>query len=234
MAALPPGRLPDGRFPDLLRDLQQQLAILYDLRVSQDVRDYLVTDAGLLHALTDGVPGRDVDEKLILVEDGEGMAVALYLDARLLERLAEADPRCNLGGHNLADFWTVLEGISHFNYFAWNATLDKQVTLLELEMQAEIDKYLGTRALMHEQPASDLGGPLMKRLFEDPGFMAALSEEEVERYRSAGHLAGRYCASLESRYPHDRLAPEMIRELRAFYRLPQSAKVSRIRAAHFT
>ena len=161
MAALPSGRVSDGRFPDLLRDLQQQLALLYDLCVVQDVRDYLVTDAGLLHALTHGVSGRDVDEKLILVEDEEGMAVALYLDAALLERLEEADPRRSLGGHNLADFWTVLEGISHFNYFAWNAALDKQVTLLELEMQAEVDKYLGTRALLHEQPAADLGGPLM-------------------------------------------------------------------------
>lgn len=218
----------------LLRDLQRRLASLYDLPLAQDVCDYLVTDPTLLGELTGGRAGREIDEKLIVVEAADGVDLALYLDRRVLDRLEADDPRQRLGGHNLADFWTVLEGISHFNYFAWNACRDRPVTLLELEVQGEVDKYLGTRALLHAQPAASLGRPLLTRLFEEPGFAAALTAEELERYRAACHLAGRYCASLECRYPADRLAPEMMRELRDFYRLSQGAKVSRIRAAGFT
>jgi hypothetical protein len=216
----------------LLRDLQLGLSGLYDLPVPHDVEDFLVTDHALLHALTCGQPGRPVDEKLIVQESDGGLDLALYLDPGVLARLDAADPRRELSGLNLADFWTVLEGISHFLYLAWNASHDKPVTLLELEMQAEVDKYVSTRLLLAGQPTTALGRPLLDRLFVDTVLVPALDAAEQDRYRAASHLAGRYCASLESRYPVGGLVPEMVRELRAFYRLSQSAKVSRIRAAN--
>lgn len=217
----------------LLRDMQRRLMSLYDLAVQDDVRDYLVTDAQALSVLTAGAPGRAVDEKLVLVEGPDGVMLALYLDPALLGRLARFDPHRRLGGHNLADFWTVLEGISHFNYLAWNAGRDRPVTLLELEVQAEVDKYLGTRALLDEQPGADLGGPLLRRLFEDTALLATLNAEERERYRHAGRLAGRYCARLEARYSRQRLTPDLVRELRRFYRLAQGDKLARIRDLSF-
>lgn len=217
----------------LLRDLQMGLSGLYDLPLAHDVRDFLVTDQAMLHALTQGRPGREVDEQLIVQEAEGNLDLALYLDSRVLERLDVADPRQQLSGGNLADFWTVLEGISHFLYLAWNAGHDKPVTLLELEMQAEVDKYVSTRMLLAAQPGTWLGGPLLDRLFVETVLLPALDPTEQVRYRDASHLAGRYCASLETRYPVKRLVPEMVRELRGFYRLPQAAKVSRIRAANF-
>jgi hypothetical protein len=217
----------------LLRDLQLALSQLYDVELCHDVRDYLVTDQVLLDALTNGSPGREIDEKLIVHEADGAVDLALYLDARVLARLAAADPLQQLSGRNLADFWTVLEGISHFHYLAWNATHDRPVTLLELEMQAEVDKYVSTRMLLARQPGAQLGGALLDRLFVETVLAPELDPDERTRYRAASHLAGRYCASLEARFPAERLVPEMVRELRAFYRLPQSAKVSRVRAASF-
>lgn len=217
----------------LLRELQVGLSGLYDLPLAHDVRDFLVTDPALLRALARGEPGRPVDEQLFVHEADGSLDLALYLDPQILERLAAADPRHQLSGGNLADLWTVLEGISHFLYLAWNAGHDKPVTLLELEMQAEVDKYVSTRMLMAAQPAARLGGPLLDRLFVETMLLPALDQAEQTRYHDASHLAGRYCASLEARYPVHCLVPEMVRELRGFYRLPQSAKVSRIRATHF-
>ena len=52
---------------------------------------------------------------------------------------------------NVADYWTALEGVSHFLYLAWNAGHDKPVSLLELEMQAEVDKYVASYWLMRRQ-----------------------------------------------------------------------------------
>lgn len=218
---------------DLLPDLQAQLGRLYDVELPEDVRDFLVTDRRLLAAITAGEQHRDTDEKLLIREAGDCLDVALYLEAEVLARLAAADPREQLSGRNLADFWTVIEGVSHFNYLAWNAARDRPVTLLELEMQGEVDKYVSTRLLLESQPGAGLGAPLLDRLFDEPGFDPALGPEERGRYAAAAHLAGRYCAGLEHRYPVSRLVPAMLRELRDFYRLPQTAKVSRIRAAGF-
>lgn len=216
-------------YPDLLGAMQYQLSRVYDVDLSQDVRDYVVTDEKMRAVLMAGSAARLTDEQLIVMESDDGVDLALYLDRAVLERLVAADPRENLSGTNLADFWTVLEGVSHFHYFAWNATFDKSVTLLELEMQAEVDKYISTRLLLQEQPTSTLGAPLLQRLFTDPAFDPQLDLEELERYQAATALARRYCTDLESRFPIAPFTPALLRELRTFYRLPQAAKIARIR-----
>lgn len=219
--------------PELLGSLQVQLGQLYDVEVPHDVRDYLVTDRALVTALTAGSLPRSADEQLILVENEGSLDVALYLDQLVLERLVAADPRDSISGANLADFWTVLEGVSHFHYLAWNAAFDKPVTLLEMEMQAEVDKYVSTRLLLQSQPDATLGAPLLQRLFDDPALDPCLDPEEADRYQAASNLAGRYCAGLEECIAGAGFTPALLRELRTFYRLPQMAKISRIRARGF-
>jgi hypothetical protein len=213
--------------------MQGALGRLYDVEVAQDVRDYLVTDRALLTALTAGNPGRSTEEQLILVQGEGNLDVALYLDNGVLDRLLAADPRESISGANLADFWTVLEGVSHFHYVAWNAAFDKPVTLLELEMQAEVDKYVSTRLLLQAQPVATLGAPLLQRLFDDPVLDPALEPEEADRYQAASALAARYCAGLESRFPGEAFTRDLLRELRTFYRLPQAAKIGLIRSRGF-
>ncbi len=220
-------------FPELLGAMQGQLGQLYDVEVRHDVRDYLVTDRELLAAMTAGNPGRSAEEQLIVIENDGAVDVALYLDQGVLQRLVAADPRHSISGANLADFWTVLEGVSHFHYLAWNAGFDKPVTLLELEMQAEVDKYVSTRMLLQAQPDATLGAPLLRRLFDEPALDPALEPDEIDRYQAASSLAGRYCADLESRFPGATVTQELLRELRTFYRLPQTAKIGRIRSRGF-
>ena len=81
---------------------------------------------------------------MISEEDGEA-EVCLYLERELLDRLAENDPTARLDQHNLADFWTAFEGVSHFTYYAFKATQDRPVTLVEMELQAEVDKFVAIR-----------------------------------------------------------------------------------------
>lgn len=218
----------------LLRDLQYLLGTVYSVEVGEDVHDYLITDASMLPPNQQPASCRATEEKLLLQHHGDELGVALYLDPALLDRLARLDPRQHLSGQNLADFCTVLEGISHFQYVAWNASADKRMTLLELEMQAEVDKYVGARILLEHQSGGDLGQSLIDCLFDEPAFHEQLQPEELARYRDASNFAGRYCRSLESRFSQDRLAREMVRELRDFYRLPQPAKVSHIQGAFFS
>ena len=124
-----------------LASLQGALAEIYDLPATPDVAQFLLTDRAHLAQ----VQARASDEQLIVAEEGDTLSMALYIDAAVLTRLARRDPFCALTQDNLADYLTVAEGVSHFVYVAWNAGFDKPVTLLELELQAEVDKYVLVR-----------------------------------------------------------------------------------------
>lgn len=216
----------------MLRDLQDFLARLYGIEAPADVLDYLITDSRQVRAL-EGEDARVSEEKLLLAEDGDELHLSLYLDAALLERLSHRDPLKALCLDNLEDFCKVLEGLSHFNYVTWNARADRCVTLLELELQAEVDKYLGARALATQQRRPELADRLRPLLFDEPRFQPSLSADERERYWHAARFAGWYCRSLETRYASGLPGGEMLRELRTFYRLPQPAKLSHIHTAAY-
>ena len=133
----------------VLGNLQAWLTDFYALEIAYDVHDFLITDRKLAQALDCG--GRENQEKLLIAEhDGEA-AVSLYLEQELIDRLDVNDPTARLDERNLADFWTALEGLSHFTYFVHRASHDRAVTLLEMELQAEIDKFIATAALLRRQ-----------------------------------------------------------------------------------
>ena len=124
----------------LLSRLQNLIGGIYDVSIAHDVYDFLVTDRGRLPA---AARGGTAEEELIVAEPaagGDEVALSLYLDPALLARLTREDPLVRLHAGNVADWCTALEGVSHFLYLAWNAGHDKPVSLLELEMQAEVDK----------------------------------------------------------------------------------------------
>jgi hypothetical protein len=99
-------------------------------------------------------------------------------------------------------------------------------------MQAEVDKYVGAR-LLSDQQQTRLGDFVYQHLFDAPCFDERLEPDELSRYRNASLFAGRFCRSLERRFPTSNLHPSMLQELRAFYRLPQPEKVGHIHAAAF-
>jgi hypothetical protein len=120
----------------VVRQLQSLLAGIYDVPLSQDVAQFLLTDRSMLPG---ALPATRTEEQLLVAEDADGVSIGLFLDPAVLARLAAANPLEALNGENLADYWTALEGVSHFVYLAWNAAHDRPVSLLELELQAEID-----------------------------------------------------------------------------------------------
>jgi hypothetical protein len=203
----------------VLRGLQLLLGRLYDVELPYDVYDFLVTDRRAACG---------VEEELLLAESSDGAGVALYLDPQLLRRLEVEDPHRALTEKNLADYCTALEGVSHFVYSTWRLTCDLPVSLLELETQAEVDKYAVTVFLLARQ----LGGPeypvqVHARLFDRVSFDARLEPDQYERYRTAHRCAAHYCRRLEKRFVHRGVAriEAMVRELRSFYRLKHAAKV---------
>jgi hypothetical protein len=216
----------------LLRRMQQLLGGIYDVAVAHDVCDYLVTDRAQLPA---EVRARRGEEELLVapVQAGE-LALALYLDPAVLRRLDCADPLERLHGGNVADCLTVLEGVSHFLYLVWNASHDRPVSLLELEMQAEVDKFIASHWLLRRQVPGHFPLELRRLLFERAGIDPRVGAR-AGMYREASGYAGRFCRHLErglQRARHDGTAgaETVLAELRRFYRFSNAGKRAYIEA----
>jgi hypothetical protein len=211
----------------LLRELQRRLAGLYDAPAEHDVYDFLITDAAHAAALQGAEAAPPTDEQLLVLEDEDGVGISLYLDRAVIERLAARCPLQSLSEHNLGDFCTALEGVSHFHYFVWSAGMARHVSLLELELQAEVDKYASALQLMLQQRDGRFPGELFERLFDRARFLPHLPPQERTRYEEAHRFAARFCRRLEERFLRRRQArPDaLLAELRNFYRLGRHAKL---------
>jgi hypothetical protein len=214
----------------ILTQLQELIGGIYDVSVAHDVYDFLVTDRGRLPAC---VRARASEEDLIVAEPadaGDEAAISLYLDPDLLERLRREDPMVRLHDGNVADYWKALEGVSHFLYLAWNAGHDRPVSILELEMQAEIDKYVASYWLLRRQLPERFPAELRRILFERTRVDARLADGRDDLYREASRYAEKFCRRLERSLRRSEGGPEkeVLTELRRFYRLSNARKVAHI------
>jgi hypothetical protein len=211
----------------VLTGMQSLLGRLYDVEVRYDVSDFLVTDRTALQGITPHNDTRALDEALLVAESTDGVGVSLYLDPALLQRLETADPLGALTDHNMADYCTALEGVSHFVYATWRLDGDAPVSLLELETQAEVDKYAATVFLVAHQRGGTYPAQVHPQLFDRVSFDSRLEPEQYHRYRTAHHCAAQYCRRLERRFVQrgEARIEALLRELRKFYRLGSAAKL---------
>lgn len=210
----------------MLGELQDRLSDLYQVDAGYRIDDFLITDPALARVLAQNTLLADTDETVLLSEDDEGISMSVYLDEEMLARLRQDNPLAGLRAEQLNDWWTVLEGVSHFTYLAWSARNDKAVTLLELEMQAEVDKFISTWLLALQQDELALADKLHGWLFDEVSYHPELSDAQRERYRAANDYAARFCHGLRQRLQEGSTGG--IEELRHFYRLTQTHKIGHI------
>ena len=129
------------------------------------------------------------------------------------------------GAANDHDGWLQLaEGVSHFVYVANRARQELPSTQLELELQAEVDKFV---LLVLKQVPYDRGEAFAvhSRLYERVRFLHEPGTELGERYRTANDLAARFVRRLMS-YGHTTTHAT----LRRFYRAGQAEKIRLVAA----
>jgi hypothetical protein len=208
----------------VVRQLQSLLAGIYDVPMAQDVAQYLLTDR---QSLPEPFRAGASEETLLVAQDGDGLALGLFLEPAVLARLDLANPLAALNGANLADYWTALEGVSHFVYLTWNAGHDRPVSLLELELQAEVDKYVASLWLLRAQDPSRFPVELHRVLFERARVDPDLAGERLGLYRRANQYAARFCRRLgQLLEPAGAQARAIaMAELRRFYRLTSAMKM---------
>ena len=162
----------------------------------------------------------DEREQVLLRQEQEDVALAVRLPAPALDH---APPSLSLDL-----ICQIIEGVSHFVYLAWRIGQNLPATQLELELQAEVDKFalLALDPLLRSDPG--VVWRIHTSLYERVRFAHAPGTEEGDRYRLASHLAARFSAGLGRR-----LAPReaTLGRLRAFQRAGQAEKIRLAQAA---
>ncbi len=212
----------------MLDKLQQQLEQIYEVDTSLLVSNFLITDPALAKHYDTSENPRAANEKLLISHSGDGIDVALFLHDNIVKHLEEHDPLESLNDGNLHEFWVALEGISHFIYLAWNAQYDREISLFELELQAEVDKFITAILLFAQQQDMQQPRKLLVKLFIKLQFDSALQENELARYSMANHYAYRYCEKLLSLLMEQRNEQRLYNEIRRFYRLTHHHKLKHI------
>jgi hypothetical protein len=210
----PGERLLAGNGAGLVREravaeaVQRALERLYQLEEVPDV------DAFIEPAENDGAR-----EALLVHDAGDGaieLALRLpKLGARAIDvsRDADLDPLCQ-----------IIEGVSHFVYLADRARVEREATHLELELQAEVDKWVVLAAWLGA-PDLRASATLRRRLYEDVAFTHDESSETGGRYRLASERAHAFVRRLERAYLGPRRWMDLREALRRFYRVGQEEKL---------
>ncbi len=209
----------------VLSRLQRGLELMYRVATGVEVDHFTIDDD--TRASFDVT--RTPREQLLVRQGDDGIDLALYVDAAVLARLDRDDPGDRLDDRNLPAFLYALEGVSHFVYTVVCANAEREVSALELELQAEVDKYVTCLLASDADPSSS--PRWRRRLFEQFELEDDLDDHERDRYRAANENARRYAASLERRFVRRRGIVDMLGELRRFYRLPLHGKLDHIAQA---
>jgi hypothetical protein len=214
--------------PSVLARLQAGLEGLYRVETSLPVDGFLIDEDARRRAC----PTRSPREQVLVRQtaSGEHLDIGLFVDPEALVNLERNDPGRQLDDTNFADFCVALEGVSHFVYLALCAADDRRVSALELELQAEVDKFVCCALLVggHGAPSPSPVERLRRRLYDEVAFAHDLDRDEHDRYRAANAEARRYASALDARYVAPDRVPAMLVELRWFYRLGLDAKLSHI------
>jgi hypothetical protein len=198
------------------------------VNIGPRVEDFVTSDPGLLAQMYGAAPGSRTLETLLVQQHGADMDLSLYLDGDVLQRCLAIGRVEDLQPSQIADFCIALEGVSHFVYLIWKATRQVSVTLLELEIQAEVDKFLTLAKVLGAQ-AGVLPESLRAYLFERVSFAPHLDGAQLQRYQDANRYAGRFCWQLE-RSLRTVSGGQALNDARRFYRWGQHQKIASLQA----
>ncbi|MDZ4695899.1 MAG: hypothetical protein SGI86_12190 [Deltaproteobacteria bacterium] len=216
------GSVPRGI--SILQRLQRGIETLYRLDGYPDVVDFVVGESERDNILAASEERRPREQLFVTHCDGE-IGLGLFLAPELLNNLAKHDPTTQLDKRNFADFCLAIEGVSHFVYVSHCAAEDRSVSALELELQAEVDKFV-VCLLSCEDPERD-ARQVHTQIFDSVHFDEQLSPDEYERYRTANRTASRFTRTLERRFVSTSRRGDLMHELRQFYRMPLADKLAK-------
>lgn len=190
----------------IAKTLQRDIESIYRLDGCPSIDQFLISTDEFKKL----IPSQAEPRPQVLLREDEGeISLAVHLGEQI-------------SWGNLKDFLSAVEEISHFVYLTWSAHNERPVSLLDIETQGEIDKFLLANQYF---PVRE---DLFERLFENIAYVDHLAVEEMARYKEANRLGGKFVKSLGEIFDQGETRPEALCELRSFYRKSSSARLASI------
>lgn len=214
-----------GSVAAALAGIQRHLEAIYAVEAGHDIHRFLVGDAQVDSLVEAGLLAdehRGADEQVLLLSgDDGGVEIALHL--------ADTVQAGIQGDTSLQDHCHATEGVSHVLLILYASQRGRSLRLLDLELQAEVDKAATCLLLARSTPGSARSDVWLRRLFGGARLRPELSRAERDRYLEAHRLGARYSSHLAGLLGEG--VDRLLGELRRFYRLPAEGKRERARAA---
>ena len=199
-----------------------------------DVNDYIINDALYDHYKDDIVAKVNYsdDAQVIVFSEGEDDFLGLYFSDDFRQRFEKDNPRRKgITSDNVDLLRILIEEVDHLLKLEYHINHERQVSLLELELQANVTKYLGLVAMIAIQEGTfPKSRESLKLGLRDYLFNIDYAEEDLEvrrRYELADHLGRAFIETLDD--ITDTYA--RTQELRTFYRQSLTGKMEMARSA---
>lgn len=193
----------------IIRSIEQALTELYNIEIEHHAEDFLLS------------PEKGSGRSALLVRnDSDGVSLGIYFGDSTRKELPEGRSPENASEERLGAFSVVAEEISHFHYLIFHSQQGRSLSRLELEIQGNVDAFL----VAYFAATADFD-PLYDRFFEAFQIKTDLSSDERDRYEEANRIAGGYLKLFRGRLQ----TQKALSELRDFYRVGLSEKISRTR-----
>jgi hypothetical protein len=217
---------------NLLERVRGLLERTYGMRPSLgSIGSFVVGDRGYRKFYSSDEIARIVESahgdgaRTLVRETNRGLRLALYFPDAMIRRLELHPPGRGLNDANVHAFATLVEELDHLLLIAERAELDRPVTMFELELHANVSKYLVlSRFLAGAAPvlAEDRRRWLRHKLFD--GIRYSECDHSIRRrYEDAAHWAVRFLDAIRTVDPKMRLPL-----LRRFHACGPAEKVSMI------
>ena len=150
----------------ILNQIQKKIEETYQIDCPASVEEFLIEEEYRQEAIRGQPWLAFTDEALLVAQDEDAnLEVGLFYSPKLLQwaeglcwnEISKVLVRPDV----LQRFGPLVEGVSHFVYLIWRATRKEPVTQLELELQAEIDKFV----LFSREMSLSANGEIFQSLF---------------------------------------------------------------------
>lgn len=187
---------------------------------------YVIGDEGLRTLYPNGeraaCSATGAGARLLLRDTSAGVRACIYYPDAMIRHLEAKPPQRGLDEGNVDAFAVLVEELDHLLVTAERAHAGRGVSLLELEVQANVSKELVLSRFLARRGRTldgDRRSWLRSQLFHARRYCDADAEVRT-RYEDASRLALRFLRSLEGRPGASR-----IDALRRFHRAPLSGKM---------
>jgi len=221
----------------LIKELQKKIEKTYALDTGiTNIEQYIIGDKGYeeFYAKEEirTVVNSHSGARVLLRDAGDTLKVSIYYPDSLIRELEDNDPRLGIHDENIDLCASFVEELDHFLFIAQNYKSNRPFSLLELELQANVTKYLVLKYFIALQSRSLKLSKFDREYIRHHLFYKRQFDvedtTERKRYEDAGKFGMMYTEQIDLLSHEERL-----RDLRRFSRMTCPSKIKHIQSTRY-